>query len=248
MLILLLAVGGAYGLTAQEADVTPPQNGFARTIPCESLDDDSHYPLGYDTTLDLAIQAVHVGRPKPEKDDRKCFFRMAEALARHLVFERPNDPEPRYWYAAAMGLRAADEGGGTQVSLARRAHEQSRLVLTISPDHAGAQHVLGRLHAAVMRLSGFKRFIATRILGGKALSEASWESAESYLAAAARLQPGVPDHHLELGILYLDTGRPESALAAFEKVLGCPPINPVDHAVHARARELVARLRLELAG
>ncbi len=248
MLILLLAVGGANGLAAQEADVAPAQNGLARTIPCESLDDDSPYPLGYEETLDLAIQAVHIGRSRPEKDDRKCYFGMAEALARHLVFENPNDPEPRYWYAAAMGLRAAEEGGRTQVGLGQRAHEQSRLTLSIAPDHAGAQHVLGRLHAAVMRLSGFKRFMATQVLGGKALSEASWESAESYLASDARLQPEVPDHHFELGILYMDMGRPESALAAFERVFSCPRMSPVDRAVHARAQQMVAQLRLDLAG
>lgn len=264
ILILLFAAGGADPLAAQEsgraragpatdepfttADVEPGPQGLARTIPCQSLDDDSPYPLGYEMTLDLAIQAVHIGRAEPEKDDRKCFFQMAEALARHLVFEHPNDPEPRYWYAAAMGLRAVEEGGGTQVRLAQSAHEQSRLVLTIAPDHAGAHFILGRLHAGAMRLSGFKRFIATQILGGKALSGASWETAESFLAAAARLEPEVPDHHYELGLLYLDTDRPALALAAFEGVLACPRANPADRAVQASAGEKAGRLRRELAG
>ena len=147
-----------------------------------------------------------------------------------------------------MGLRAGEEGGRTQVGLAQRAYEQSRLTLTIAPDHAGAQHVLGRLHAGVMRLSRLKRFIATRILGGKALSDASWETAESLLAAAARLQPEVPDHHYELGILYLDTDRPELALKAFEDALACPLSDPSDRAVLANAMERVERLRRELAG
>ena len=234
--------------TFAESDVEPSSNGLARTISCTSFDDDSPYPLGYQKTLDLAIQALHVGRVEPEKGARKCLVRMAEALARHLVFEDPNDPVPRYWYSAAMALRAGDEGGRTQVRLAQRAHEQARLVLTLAPNHAGAQYVLGRIHAAAMRLSGFKRFIATRIFGGKALSEASWESAESLLAAAARLQPEVPDHHYELGALYLDTDRPESALAAFERVLACRPTDPFALEVQVRAGEMVERLRRELEG
>jgi tetratricopeptide (TPR) repeat protein len=224
----------------------PPSNSVEGTIPCTPFDDDSDYPLGYEQTLDLATQAVYLGRGGPEKEIRKCYFQMAEALARHLVFENPNDPEPRYWYAAALGLRAAEEGGRTQVRLAQRAHEQARLTLTIAPDHAGAQHVLGRLHAAVMRLSGFKRFVATRLLGGKVLAEASWETAESLLAAAARLQPEIPAHHYELGNLYLDTDRPEAALAAFERVVACPPIDAVDSEVLASAGEIVERLRREL--
>ncbi len=244
VLLLALAAGGTDPLAAQETE--PPSNGLARTIPCTSFDDDSHYPLGYEQTLDLAIQAVYVGRGEPEKNTRKCFFRMAEGLARHLVFENPNDPEPRYWYAAAMGLRAAEEGGRTQVRLAQRAHEQARLTLTVAPEHAGAQHVLGRLHVAVMHLSGFKRFIATRILGGKALSEASWENAESLLAAAARSKPEIPAHHYALGNLYLDTDRPEAALEAFKRAVACPPIHAADRKVLVSAGEMVERLLREL--
>lgn len=264
LLLLALAAGGVDALSAQElgqsqpgqfpderfatSEIGPPSMGPARTIPCTSFDDDSHYPLGYEETLDLAIQAVFLGRADPEKDTRKCFFRMAEALTQHLVLEDPKDPEPRYWYSASMALRANEEGGRTQVGLAQRAHEQARLTLNVAPDHAGAQHVLGRLHAAVMRLSGFKRFIATRILGGKALSEASWKTAETFLAAAASLQPGVPIYHYELGALYLDTDRPELAIAAFERVLACPLIHPADREVYARARQMIEQSRREMAG
>ncbi len=258
VLMLILAVGGANAQATRESgparagtapdepfatsEAEPGSDGFVQSIPCMSFDDDSHYPLAYEETLDLAIKAVNQGRAELEKEARKCFFRMGAALARHLVFEDPNDPEARYWYAAALGLQAAEEGGRTQVRLAQRAHEQARVTLTVAPDHAGAQHVLGRLHAAIMRLSGLKRWIATKILGGKVLSGASWETAESFLAAAARLQPEVPTHHYELGALYLDTNRPELALAAFERAVACAPIHPAGREVHARAEEAVDRL------
>ena len=257
VLILILSAGRTHAAGAQEigsaragpapvgpsatSEVHVPSGDVARSIACTSYDDNSHYPLPFDETLDLAIQAIHVGRAEPEKDTRKCFFQMGEALAWHLVSEDPNDPEPRYLYAAAMALRAVEEGGRTQVGLAQRAHEQATITLTVAPNHAGAQHVLGRLHAAVMRLSGFKRFVATKILGGKALSGASWETAESLLAEAARLQPEVPSHHYELGALYLDTDRPELALAAFERTLASPPLYPADREVHAHAQERVDR-------
>ena len=211
----------------------------ALSVPCTSFDEDSDYPLGYEETLNLTIESLDRGRAEPEKDDRKCFLRMAEALARHLVVEDPADPEARYWYAAAMGLRAAEEGGRTQVALAKNAHEQALITLTIEPDHAGAKHVLGRIHAGVMRLSSFKRWVATKILGGKALSGASWETAESFLAEAARLQPELATHHYELGALYLDTDRPELALAAFQRTLTCPPVHASDRKVQARAQGIV---------
>ena len=258
VLILILSAGPTHSLGAQEtgsaragpapvapsatSEVRDASGDVARGIACTSYDDDSQYLLPYDETLDQAIQAIHVGQAEPEKETRKCFFQMGEALARHLVFVDPNDPEPRYLYAAAMALRGVEEGGRTRVSLAQRAHEQAAITLTVAPNHAGAQYVLGRIHAAVMRLSGFKRWVATKILGGKALSGASWETAESFLAEAARLQPEVPSHHYELGALYLDTDRPELALAAFERTLASAPLSLADREVHAQAQVRVERL------
>lgn len=238
-LALLVLTGGGDMLAASESAID-------RSIRCEIYDDDSTYPADRQQTLALAIEAIATGRAQAEKEDRKCYFRMAEALARHLLFEDPGNPEARYWYAAAMALRANDEGGRTQVQLAKSAHEQSLLALSLVPDHAGAHYIVGRLHAAVMRLSRVKRFVATKILGGSALSAASWETAESHLAAAARLDPGVPEYHYELGALYLDTGRPELALAAFEEVIACPRVHPTDGALQAMAEERAARLRRQL--
>lgn len=231
-----IALCGPRTLHAQAAD-----------FPCVAVGEDVAPTLSGEEALAQATAAVYAGRAHPDQDERKCYFRMAEALARYLVFEDPGDPEPRYWYAAAMGLRAGDEGGRTQVRLAQRAHEQARLTLTVAPDHPGAQYILGRLHAAVMRLSRFKRFLATQLLGGEALADASWESAEAYLEAAAREEPSIPEYHYELGALYLDTGRPELALEAFQNALRCPRVFPADALVQEVARERAERVQRELA-
>ena len=78
------------------------------------------------------------------------------------------------------------------------------------------------------------------------MSEASWEEAESLLAAAARLQPELPDHHFQLGVLYLATDRPELALAAYERVLLCEAVYPADFDLFADAERVVERLSSEL--
>ena len=216
-------------------------------VDCSAFALDSPSPFGYEKTLDLGVQAVHLARAEPEKDARKCLYRMAEAFSRHLLFENPNDPQPRHLYSVAMGLRARDEGVRTRVRLAQHSFEQAQLILGVVPGHAGAQHIMGRLYAHAMRLNGLKRFIAIQILGGEAMSHASWEEAESLLAAAARLQPEVADHHYQLGVLYLDTDRPELALAAFERVLSCEVIQPIDREIRVLASEMVERLQGERA-
>ena len=263
VLLFALVTGGANALAAQnlesarslpatpetraDAFVAPPSSGLVEDVHCSSFDLDSPSPFGYEKTLDLGVQAVHLARADPEKDTRKCLYRMAEALSRHLLFENPNDPQPRHLYSVAMGLRARDEGVRTRVRLAQHSFEQAQLILGVVPGHAGAQHIMGRLYAHAMRLNGLKRFIAIQILGGEAMSHASWEEAESLLAAAARLQPEVADHHYQLGVLYLDTDRAELALAAFERVLSCEVIQPIDREIRVLAREMVERLQGERA-
>ena len=226
--------------------VEPSSEGLVGTVPCSSFKEDSPSPFGYEETLDLGIKAVNLGRVERDQDTRKCLYKMAEALSRHLLFEDPNDPLPRQIYSLAMGLRSREEGVRTSVSLAQRSFEEARLLLTVVPDHAGAQHIMGRLFSHAMRLNGFKRFIATRILGAKAMGEASWEKAESLLTAAARLQPELPDHHFQLGVLYLNTDRPELALAAYERVLLCEAVYPADFELLTEAERMVQLLRDEL--
>jgi len=258
VLLLALATGGADVLAAQglhlgqtvrvggETQVEPLPKGLVGTVHCSSIEEDSPSPFGYEKTLDLGIQALQLGRVEQEKDTRKCLYRMAESLSRQLLFQNPNNPQPRHVYSLAMGLRARDEGVRTSVRLAQRSFEEARLILRVVPDHAGAQHIMGRLYAHAMRLNGFKRFIASRVLGAKAMSSATWEEAESLLAAAAQSQPEFPDHHFQLGVLYLDTDRPESALSAFEQVLACEAIYPFDHEVLSQAERMVERLRGDL--
>lgn len=104
--------------------------------------------------------------------------------------------------------------------------------------------MLGRLHAGVRRMNGVVRFIATRLLGGEALGDASWEEAERHLDFAERHAPEVPDHHLQLARLYHDTDRPALAQAEVEHVLALPAVSPMEQA----AREEALQLKQSLGG
>ena len=56
------------------------------------------------------------------------------------------------------------------------------------------------------------------------------------LARVAELQPDFGDAHFEMGLLHAKSGRAGEAIAALNRVLELDP-------EHARARELLARLR-----
>ncbi len=101
---------------------------------------------------------------------------------------------------------------------------------------------MGRLHAGVRRMNGVTRWIATRLLGGDLLSEASWAEAERHLAFAEENAPEVPDHHLQLALLYRETARPDMAVAEAGHVLALDASSPLERAARAEARKLVDEL------
>ena len=178
-----------------------------------------------------------------EGDDlRKCLLREAEADARGALAEDETSIPARLALAVILGMRADAEGGRTSVHAASELYEQLGKILEMEPDHARARHMLGRLHAGVRRMNRVTRWVATSLLGGGALKEASWEAAEANLAFAEEAVPEVADHHLQLANLYHDTDRPALALEEVRHVLALPVDSPMSEAVHAEASELAVKL------
>jgi hypothetical protein len=115
-----------------------------------------------------------------------------------------------------LGARLDHASGGDKIEGANVVRDQAARVLELEPEHAGASYMMGKIHASALRLGGFKRFLATTILGGDALKNASWEEAQAMLETAVRGDPCVPEHHFELARVYAhhrDTAAWERELA-----------------------------------
>jgi hypothetical protein len=172
---------------------------------------------------------------------RKDLLREAEGHAREAV-TADDQTSRRYALAVVLGLRANAEGGKTKVQAAAALSDELDVILDREPDHAGARHMLGRLHAGIRRMSRITRWLATNVMGGDELARATWETAEENLVYAEERAPHVPDHHLQLALLYRDTGRPELAAEEVSHVLAMEPRNALEQAVLDEA----LRVRSEL--
>lgn len=177
-----------------------------------------------------------------DEDRMKRLLIDAELLAREATVGQDENVGRRFALAAALGMRADREGGRTKIRAAADMHDELLAVLTLDPGHAPARFLLGRLHAGVCRMGGVTRWLATNLLGGATLKQASWEGAEENLLYAERAMPQVPDHHLQLARLYLDTGRPADAADEVEHVLALPATSPLERAARAEASLLRAEL------
>jgi hypothetical protein len=148
----------------------------------------------------------------------------------------------RFALALALGVRADRSGGRTKVRAASQLHRELEEILKAAPEHARARHLLGRLHAGVMRLDRVTRWIAMNLLGGGALKAASWAEAERHLAFAEASAPEVLDHHYELAHLFEDTHRPDRALEEADHLSGLVATSEMERLVKERTQELIGRL------
>ena len=171
-------------------------------------------------------------------DQRKDLLAEAEEHARAAVSGHEHDIGRRYALAVVLGLRANSEGGQSKVRAAADMSTELEAVLAADSSHAGARHMLGRLHAGIRRMNRVTRWVATNLLGGDALKRATWQAAEENLAYAEEHAPGVADHHLQLALLYRDTGRPELALEELAHVREFHATNAMEVALHAEAAEV----------
>ncbi|MBM4184722.1 MAG: hypothetical protein FJ207_11010 [Gemmatimonadetes bacterium] len=194
------------------------------------------------TVPDTVVALVMAATDAPAGDERKERLREAEAAARASVVGHEGDIARRYALAIVLGLRANAEGGQTKVKAASDLSRELDAVLVADSSHAGARHMLGRLHAGVRRMNRITRWIATNLLGGDELKRATWEAAEVNLAYAEVHATGVADHHLQLALLYRDTGRAALAIDELEHVLGFEAKSALDAEVLAEAAEVLADL------
>lgn len=185
--------------------------------------------------VDAAVEA--------DDDRRKEILREVEASVRAALAEDEASVDRRYALAVVLGARANTEGGQSKVRAAAELHEQLVAILEADPGHVGARHLLGRLHAGVRRMSRVTRWIATNVLGGSELKRATWAAAEENLAYAEARAPDVPDHHLQLALLYRDTGRPALAAEEIRHVMDLQAFTAKDMAAQAEASRVWAELQ-----
>ena len=198
---------------------------------------------GYPEPSDSVWALVDAAAETDDEGRKKQILLEAEALARTDLSGHEDDVERRYTLAVVLGLRSNIEGGQTRVRAASALSAELEAILALDADHPGARHMLGRLHAGVRRMNRITRWVATNLLGGDELKKATWEAAEENLLFAERNDPEVSDHHLQLALLYRDTGRPGLAAQEVGHVMQMQASTAMELAVQREATEVWTALQ-----
>ncbi len=188
---------------------------------------------------------VDLGEYEPDKDRQKDLYAEAKEDAQKAVALKPTDPEAHFSVARAVGRVALSVGKKERVRFAKDVRTEAMETLRLDSVHAGANHVMGRWNAEIMRLSGFSRFMAKNFLGGDIFGTASWAEAVRYMERAVQLDPVRITHHLDLAEVYRDRNKPgdiEKAKVQFQAVIDGPITDYNDAHYKREAQAELAKL------
>lgn len=197
----------------------------------------------YEALWKASREAVDLGEFNPDDAQRKALYAKAEQYARRAVAANPGDAEGHFTLARALGRHALSMGKRDRVKLAGEVRAHALEALRLSPNHAGALHIMGMWNAEVMRLSGLERFFAKNLLGGKVFDEANWNDAVRYLERAVAAEPDRITHRLDLGRVYADVGNKAKAREQLEWVVRATPRDYNDANYKAEAEAALRELR-----
>ncbi len=201
----------------------------------------------HDASLRRRVEAeVHAALLAEDDDARDAHLEAAERLARHRVAQDSSSADAHYWLAVTLGIKTEHSGPWQKLTTGREVFFTTARVLALDSLHAGGHELMGRLHAAVMRLPWLVRSFALRMGMGQVLGDASWAEAEAHYRRAAELDPVAIAPRLELAKLLVGQGREAEAGPVLAAAVAIPPRDLVDERMLEEARGMLQRIPVVL--
>lgn len=185
---------------------------------------------------------VHGALLAPDDEVRDAHVEAAVQLARLLAASDSLSAEAQYWLAVALGVKTEFSGPLQKLTTGREVFFVTARVLELDPDHPGGHEMMGRLHAAVMRLPWLVRSLALRMGMGEVLGDASWDEAERHFRLSRDGDPSAIAPRLELAKLLLQRERAVEARPVLEEISAIAPAHEVDRRMRTEGLELLAGL------
>ena len=194
------------------------------------------------TAIALSDLAIPL-REKRTRSRRDSLLEQAQKHARLAVRLAPDNVHALFALGMVLGNTALTKGIRDKVRMSNEIRSLALRAVAADSNHDGAQHLLGRWHYEVMRLSGFERFIAKSILGGEEFGKASWSEAQRGLERAVALAPERIYHRLELARILAARRDKSGAAAELERISGLPDQVAADSMYRREAGEMLRKLR-----
>ncbi len=193
-------------------------------------------PGDYPAQWNLARVLIDLGNLEADSGRKQALYEEAVTHARAAVALEPGDTWGHHYLAASVGKLALTVGGKQKIELSKEVRAEAEKAIACDANNDRSHHILGRWNREVAHLSPVLKLAAKVVYGGVPQG-ASDEKAVAEFKEAIRINPQHVNHHLELGITYMEMKQFDAAIVEFESALALPDTDPNDAQYKVEARE-----------
>jgi tetratricopeptide (TPR) repeat protein len=197
-------------------------------------------PDNCDLLWRLARVTVCMAEVEEDVVKRKALLQQAEDAARRCIAVDSTRAEGHTWLAGALGYQALEVGMSDQVRISQEIMTETATAIRLDPSNDAALSIRGSFYRALGNVGWVKRQLAALLLG--TVPEGGFAEGEAALKAAIHYAPDIMRHWYELGVLYIDWGKPDEAKTALHQAASKDIRTAIDRPRKEKALRLLREL------
>jgi tetratricopeptide (TPR) repeat protein len=182
-----------------------------------------------------------IGARLPAKKDKQLYFESTLAFAERAIKAQENNADGYYVAALVHGkLTDVETENKKIVAHVKDVRALADKALSINPNHARANYILGKWNMEMLNLSGIKKAAVKLLYGG--LPDASIEAAITAFEKCRTADPYFILNYIDLGKAYIQNNQPTKAIEVLQKATKLPLRTADDAALKEEAKKILLDL------
>ncbi len=199
-------------------------------------------PANMKSLVKAAELNASIGSRTTDKATKKLYIESAYAFGQRAWNTDSTQADASYAMALTSGRMTEVESDNKRlVAYVKDVKMYADKAVVLNPDHARANHLLGRWHYEMTNLSGIKKAGMKVLYGG--LPESSFEDAIRYMEKCKSLEPYFVGNYLDLAKAYKENRQPAQAIEVLTKLVKLPTRTSDDIALKAEGAKLLESMQ-----
>lgn len=243
--VLLCFAGHAYGqdinIMLKEAD-----NAEKQLKEAEALDKYRQIlvidPVQVKALVKCAELNVTLGNRQTDKAGKKLYYETALSFAGRAWQADSSQADAAYVMAMTSGKMTDVETENKKiVAYVKDIKRYADKALSINPNHAKANYVMGKWNYEMATLAGLKKAAVKVFYGG--LPEGTLENAIRYMEKSRSIEPYFAPDYLDLAKAYKEDHKPAQALEVLNRLVKLPTRTSDDAAAKAEGAKMLESMQ-----
>ncbi len=184
---------------------------------------------------------VIMGGKEKDKNNKRLYFESALNVANKAVQANSTSADAYYTLSMVSGrLTDVEVDNKKIVGFVKDIKVFADKAISINPNHAKANYILGKWNLEMVTLSGFKKMAVKLLYGG--LPDGDLVKAIAFMEKCKAIDTYFTPNYLDLSKAYIENNQPQIAIDILNKLIKLPTRNSEDVVIKAEGAKLLSSL------